>query len=160
MQALRSNTRVSKARLWLVGALLFCSLSAMAENDTPPAPKKEKASAEDYEIDLQQTTTALSAGSDGVFVLSIRAKNGTKLHSQAPLEVSVQSNDAIQLEKQKLGRSDAKQIDDSATELRTPFRARQSGTHTLSAELSFFLCTETWCQRMTDRAETVIVVSD
>lgn len=160
MQVFRPSIWASKARFWLGGALLLCSLSASAEKESPPPPKKEKASAADYELDLQKTTTALSNGGDGFFVLQIRAKNGTKVHPEAPLEVSLKSDEALQLEKAKLGRGDANQPDDTTTELRTSFHARQNGTHTLAAELSFFLCTDTWCQRMTDRVETSVVVSE
>lgn len=160
MQALRTSLWVSTLRLWLGSALLFCSLSALADNDTQPPPKKDKASAEDYALDVKNTTAALANGGDGVFVLEIRAKNGTKLHTQAPLEVNLQTNDGLQLEKKKLGRGDAKQLDHATTEVRTTFRARQSGTHTLAAELSFFLCTDAWCQRMTDRVETNVVVTE
>lgn len=147
-------------RLLLGSAILLGSSIAAAAEDAKPAPKKEKATADDYALDLQNTTKTLALNTDGTFSLVIRAKNGTKLHAQAPLEVSIRSGDALQLEKQKLGRGDAVKTESQETELRTTFRARQRGSHPIAAELSFFLCTDAWCQRMTDRIELSVEVTE
>lgn len=122
-----------------------------------PAPK-DKPTPEDYEFDLNQTSATLKVGETGVVSLVIRAKNGLKIHPQAPLEVKLREGPGLKVGKAKLGRGDAVDAKAANPELRTELVGVAAGTHAVEADISFFLCSDTWCQRVSDRTRTTISV--
>lgn len=149
-------------RIPLAGLLAFAlaSASALAEGEGDKAPPKERATKDDYELDLAATSPELKVGDSGTFSLVIRAKNGTKIHPQAPLEVKLKDGPGLKVEKQKLGRGDIANKGDAAPDLRTALKALAAGTHTVEADVSFFLCTDAWCQRMSDRVSVGIKIAE
>ncbi len=122
------------------------------------APKKERATKDDYQIDTSGSSSAVSVGNDGVIKLVLVPKNGTKIHPQAPLEVKLSQPDGIKLEKRKLGRGDVADKAAKQPALSTDVSGQKPGSYTVDADVSFFLCTDEWCQRMTDRVSIPIKV--
>lgn len=129
------------------------------ESPPPPTKPRDRATREDYTLDPSPTSSTLAVEAPGILGLRIVAKNGTKVHPQAPLELRVQAPEGLRLEKGKLSRSDVVAHSEAGTELRTEMRALRAGRFTVAGELSFFLCTDAWCQRMTDEIQFEIEAS-
>ncbi len=118
----------------------------------------DRATKDDYALDTSATTAKLKVGEDGTFSVRITPKNGKKVHEQAPLELTFVDNAFVKPGKPKLGRGDVKEKGAKEPEVATTLRAVKAGTTTLEANVSFFLCTEAWCQRMSDRVQVSVVV--
>lgn len=149
-------------RTWLAALTLVAlaaSLPALAADDAAPK-KRDRATKDDYRIDVSGSSAELQVGQDGVIKLVLVPKNGTKIHPQAPLEVKLSEPDGIQLEKRKLGRGDVADKEAKDPALSTAVSGRKAGSYSVDADVSFFLCTDEWCQRMTDRVSIPMKVTE
>lgn len=152
--------RAPLARALLASLSLLLALApAMAAAGEGAPKKKERATKDDYELDVSGTTEELKPGEAGRFSLVIRPKNGTKVHPQAPLEVKLKATAGLEVEKPKLSRKEIANPGEPAPELKTGVRAIREGDQAIEADVSFFLCTDEWCQRMTDRVNVPIKVA-
>jgi hypothetical protein len=138
---------------------LLLTLSALPLLAAAPVAD-DRATKDDYAFDTTGTATTLKKGSSGPFSLVITPKNGKKVHPDAPLEIAFIENAAVKPAKQKLGRGDLKEKGALAPHAVTTLQATKAGATTLQVTVSFFLCTDAWCQRMTDRVELPILVEE
>jgi hypothetical protein len=120
----------------------------------------DRATKDDYAFDTTGTATTLKKGTSGPFSLVITPKNGKKVHPDAPLEIAFVDNGHVKPAKQKLGRGDLKEKGAVAPHAQTTLQATKAGATTLQVNVSFFLCTDAWCQRMSDRVEVPITVEE
>jgi hypothetical protein len=120
----------------------------------------DRATKDDYAFDTTGTATTLKKGASGPFSLIITPKNGKKVHPDAPLEIAFVDNASVKPAKQKLGRGDLKEKGATAPQAVTTLQATKAGATTLQVNVSFFLCTDAWCQRMTDRVELPITIEE
>src|SRR5678810_361765 len=108
----------------------LASLFALAVPSFAAQPSAdEKATKDDYDLDVSGTDTKVKAGVDGKFSLVLRPKNGKKVHPEAPLEVSFKDPKGVKPAKAKLGRNDVVDKAAKAPEVRTTFRADKPGTY-------------------------------
>ena len=129
------------------------------KEDAPKKDEKKRATKEDYDLDLSASATTLKVGENGLYSIVIRAKNGTKIHPQAPLTVKLTASEGVAAAKEKLSREDIPEDADKKTpDLRTQLTARKKGDQKVQAEVSFFLCTDAWCQRMNDKVDLTLAV--
>lgn len=150
---------MNAARLLAVALLAAVPASADAPPPRSSAPvADDRATKDDYALDTSATTATLKVGGDGVFSLKIVPKNGKKVHGEAPLEIAFVDNGVVKPGKQKLGRADLKDKAAKEPEVTTTIRGVKAGATTLDANVSFFLCTDAWCQRMSDRVQVSITV--
>ena len=143
----------------LVTLLALGATAAPATSPTRPAAD-DKATKDDYAIDTTATVAKLKVKGEGGFSLKITPKNGKKVHADAPLEITIVDNAAIKPAKQKLGRSDLKAKGAKEPEAVTVLRGVKAGPTTLEVNVSFFLCTDAWCQRMSDHVQIPITVEE
>lgn len=144
------------SRLVLRSFVLACALVTLPALGAPAA--EDKATKDDYELDTSGTDGKLKAGSEGKFSLVVKPKNGKKVHPDAPFEVTFKDPKNVRPAKNKLGRADVVDKAAKAPEVQTKLKADKAGDATLEASVSFFLCTDAWCQRMTDRVSVAITV--
>jgi hypothetical protein len=145
----------------LLAAFLIVATPASADAPDVAGPMPtadDRATKDDYVLDTSSTTATLKAGSDGSFSLKIVAKNGKKVHGEAPLEIAFIENATVKPGKAKLGRADLKDKASKEPEVTTTLRGVKAGSTTLEANVSFFLCTDAWCQRMSDRVQVAVTV--
>lgn len=135
------------------------SLPLMATPVTVPVAD-DRATKDDYSLATTGSATTLKVGADGPFLLMITPKNGKKVHPDAPLEISFADNALLKPAKQKLGRGDLKEKSAKEPQVATTLRALKPGTTSLEVTVSFFLCTDAWCQRMSDRLLVPITVEE
>lgn len=156
-----SPTLPHALRATMVAAVL---VSAHAAGGNPVVPDSaaptgdEKATRDDYELSTAGTDAHVKVNAEGKFALVITPKNGKKIHPDAPLEVTFKPSKGVKPQKGKLGRADI--VDKNAKEPRvvTSVRGEKAGATTMDADVSFFLCTDSWCQRMSDRISVAITV--
>lgn len=139
----------------LVGATCLVGFLAHAETSAP----KDRATAEDYSISTEGSVQTLQVGTRGMLQLSLRALNGLKLHREAPLELRLSPSEGLVVVSPKLTRGDATEPEPGLLRFETPVDASRTGPQRVDVELSFFLCTDAWCQRMTDRSSIAIEVT-
>ncbi len=148
-------------RALLVVAFVALPLTAAAASPVSAAPvADDKATKDDYTLDTSGTAAKVKVKGEGAFSLKITPKNGKKVHPDAPLEVTIVDNPGLKPAKQKLGRSDLKEKGAKEPEVVTVLRGVKGGATTLEVTLSFFLCTEAWCQRMSDRVQIPVTVEE
>ncbi|MFZ9888554.1 MAG: hypothetical protein ACO3JL_13735 [Myxococcota bacterium] len=139
----------------LAGAALLAAIVVRAEN----APAKDRATREDYAFSTEGSVTSLPETTRGTLQFSLRALNGLKIHPEAPLELKFTSSDGLVVATPKLTRSDATEPEPGLLRFEAPVDATRAGPQRVDVELSFFLCTENWCQRMTDRGTVAVEVT-
>lgn len=150
---------LAPVRTWFAAlALVSVAVAAPAFADDAPK-KKDRATKDDYRIDVSGSSSEVRVGDDGVIKLVLVPKNGTKIQPQAPLEVKLSEPDGLVVEKRKLGRGDLADKDAKEPSLSTSVRGQKAGSYAVDADVSFFLCTDEWCQRMTDRVSIPVKVA-
>lgn len=141
--------------------LLALALFAHPLAASPAQPTADdRATKDDYALDAAGTAATVKVGAAGDFVLTITPKNGKKVHPDAPLEVAFVDNAFVKPARQKLGRGDLKEKGAVAPQVITTLRGVKAGATTLQVNVSFFLCTDAWCQRMSDRVEILVTVEE
>lgn len=127
-----------------------------------PEPRQvdDKATKDDYVLETQGTVKDLKVGAEGPFSLVVRPKGDKKIHPQAPFEVTLKPSAGLKPAKGKLNRSDVVDKAAKAPEVKTTLRATGKGAQTVDADVSFFICTDAWCQRMTDRVSVTVQVAE
>ncbi len=133
-------------------------LALFAVFTLPTLAADDKASKDDYQLDASGTDAKIKLGEQGKFSLVVRPKNGKKVHPDAPFEVTFKEPTGVRPGKNKLGRNDVVDKAAKAPEVRTTLIADKAGATTLEVSVSFFLCTDAWCQRMTDRVSVPVTV--
>lgn len=151
----------SRAVLVATSVLLALPALAAPSPSSPSSPSADdKATKDDYTLDTSGTDAKIRLGSDGKFSLVVTPKNGKKVHPDAPFEVSFKEPQGVKPLKTKLGRADVVDKASKAPEVQTKLRGEKVGATTVDASVSFFLCTDAWCQRMTDRISIPITVEE
>lgn len=119
---------------------------------------EERATRDDFSLDTNGTSSVIKMGGEGQFRLVVTPKNGKRVHPDAPFEVVFKAPRGVRPAKMRLGRADIVNKAGTAPEVRTTLHPEQAGSAALEASVSFFLCTDSWCQRMTDRLTVDITV--
>jgi hypothetical protein len=127
------------AALWVA----FAWTQARAADDVEPSSL--------YEVSTEGTSAKVKAGEKGVFVLSIKSKEGAHVSDEAPLKLQVKGTQVTPA-KEQLGREDsvAKKTEGQAfvdPRFEVPFTAAVAGKGSVDAKLTFFICTEKICAR-------------
>ncbi|MCY1077159.1 hypothetical protein [Archangium lansingense] len=104
-----------------------------------------------YEVSTEGTSTKVKAGEQGVFVLSIKSKQGAHVSDEAPLKLELKgtqltpAQEKLALKDSVAKKAQGQQFVDPRFEV--PFKATAAGKGTLDAKLTFFICTENLCAR-------------
>lgn len=104
-----------------------------------------------YEVSTEGTSTKVKAGEQGVFVLSIKSKQGAHVSDEAPLKLELKGTQVVPAqEKLALKDSVAKKVAGQQfvdPRFEVPFKAPAAGKGALEAKLTFFICSEQLCSR-------------
>lgn len=153
---------------------LLCATTALSGASLAAAPvgdegtdkggdkdgKKKSPTKADFAIDTSQTSSSIKVKGKGKLSILIKPGEGLKVHPDAPLEVKVKTSSGLSSSKNKLGRGDVVDAKATAPELACDLNASAAGAQTVDAELSFFLCSDSWCQRMKDRVTINVDVTN
>jgi hypothetical protein len=130
--------------LTFAAAFLLASCVFAAEGE-------KKGRGVDYDIDTAGSTKLLKVGEAGKLVIAIVPGKDRKVHKQAPLSVDLRAPAGIVLDKAKLDRGDITKDSEQRMEITVGFKAKSGGEQAIEANAAFFICTDKWCQRMSER---------
>ena len=105
---------------------------------------------------LAATVTPAAPKKDGpaTWALTITPKAPYVLKTSTPLTVSLKPTATVRLDKATLKGADIVDGNSAAKTVRTGFSANAAGDAGISADVTFFLCTDAICQRFKDAVQT------
>jgi hypothetical protein len=141
-------------RNWMTGLALaaLASAPALAEGDAHADAAKA------YRIETSQAPLKVKKGEKGQARVAVVPRSDAHVSPEAPLSMTVSAGPALDLPKQKLGRTDAKPTDAKGVEFDVPFVGKQAGKDELKAQMTFFICTEKLCERQKREVALAVVV--
>jgi hypothetical protein len=138
---------------WMTSLALACLVSA------PAALADEHVdAAKAYKIETSPGSLKIKKGEAGQARVTVVPRSDAHVSPDAPLSVTVSAGPALELPKQKLGRSDAKATEAKGVEFDVPFVGKQPGKDELKAQVTFFICTEKLCERQKREVALAVVV--
>lgn len=154
----------------VAGGLLACSKSeapaaASPEPAAPTAPAAAPAapaaaatpSIEDKTFKLALVSEPeYTAGAPAKLKLVLEARGGYHVNQDYPIRVDLKAPAAVKLDKTSLGKADAAEFGEPAARFELPFTA-QSGSHQLTADVDFAVCTPETC--MPDQRKLAIALN-
>ncbi len=99
-----------------------------------------------YRIETSKVVK-VKKGESGKARVEVVPRSDAHVSPDAPISLTVSAGPALKLDKQKLGRADAKQTGAKGVEFEVPFTAVSAGKDELKGTLSFFICTEKICEK-------------
>ncbi|MBI4814654.1 MAG: hypothetical protein HY791_00250 [Deltaproteobacteria bacterium] len=111
-----------------------------------------------YRIDLSGTTLKVKAGAEGGLSLQIKPIEGYHVSAEAPLKISL-TGDGLTLAKNQLGHQDADDPKSAAPRFKVAFSSKAKGERVINADALFFVCSESLCERKTEKVAVRVDVS-
>ena len=99
-----------------------------------------------YRIETSQGVK-VKKGESGKARVAVVPRADAHVSPDAPISLSLSAGPGLKLEKQKLGRTEARETAAKGVEFDVPFTAASVGKDELKGTLSFFICTEKLCER-------------
>ena len=130
----------------------LASAGAFAEGDAHLDAAKA------YQIETSQAPLKVKKGEKGQARVAVVPRSAAHVSPDAPLSMTVSAGPALELPKQKLGRTDAKPTEAKGVEFDVPFVGKQAGKDELKAQVTFFICTEKLCERQKREVALAVVV--
>ncbi len=97
-----------------------------------------------YRIETSKVVT-VKKGEPGKARVEVVPRSDAHVDPAAPVSLTVSAGPNVKLEKEKLGRADAKETKAKGVEFDVPFTATASDQ--VKGKLSFFICTEKLCEK-------------
>lgn len=111
-----------------------------------------------YIAKIQLEPPTLKVGGSADLIVTIEPQAPNELKAITPLQVTVSSNSGLVIDKPNLTQKDILDIKATTKSVKTKITTKTSGQYTITAALSFFLCTKEICQRHTDSITTTLEV--
>jgi len=141
-------------RTWMTSLALGCLVVAPAFAEADAHADAAKA----YKIETSQAPLKVKKGEKGQAKVTVVPRSDAHVSPEAPLSVTISAGPALELPKQKLGRTDAKATEAKGVEFDLPFVGKQAGKDELKAQVTFFICTEKLCERQKREVALAVVV--
>lgn len=135
----------------------FAAAALVALSAVPAASRAQGPNA-NYAIDVSRSTRDVKVGDKGAVSIVIVPGAGRKVHEQAPLVITLKAPAGVELSKGKLGHGDVANPGEASPELRVEFTAKEAGEGAVKADLTFFICTEKWCERQQEKVSVPVSV--
>lgn len=126
----------------MIRALL---VTALAATSTARGAEPAAEAAASYRLETTGTTSPVSVGAKGTFVISIVPLDKVHVHPQAPLKIALESSPGLKLEKSSLGKADPVDPKADGRRFEVPFLAASRGPQEARAKVDFFICSDRWC---------------
>lgn len=135
------------------------SLAAVAIGATAVlAAAAQAADATTYEI--QKSAPATTVGATAKASVTVQGKNGWHVNEEAPITITLKSDDGVTLPKTKMARADLAQSTKETARFDIPFSATSAGKKTITAEARFVMCQEQACKPAKETVALEIQVAD
>ncbi len=112
-----------------------------------------------YSIDTAGTTTKIKQGAHGQLKLAIKPSEGHYVSPEAPLKITLAA-ESLTLAKTTVGRADLDDPKAKAPSFKVDLTApAKAGAGKITADVTFFLCNETICERQTEKVAVAVSVT-
>jgi len=99
-----------------------------------------------YRIETSQVLK-VKKGDMGHARVEVVPRSDAHVSPDAPISLALTTGPALKLEKEKLGRPEAKETKEKGVAFDVPFTASAAGKDEVKGTLSFFICTEKLCEK-------------
>lgn len=112
-----------------------------------------------YRIDTAGTTTAVKPGDTGKLVVAIQPKvKGAHVKPETPFRGKVSATGPVSFQKGDFSYKDMSRVVNEGPVFELPFQATAAGACEVSADLTFFVCTDQACLRTTEKVQVPVTV--
>jgi hypothetical protein len=99
-----------------------------------------------YRIETSKTVK-VKKGETGHAKVEVVPRSDAHVSPDAPISLALTAGPAVKLEKEKLGRPEARETKEKGVTFDVPFTASATGKDEVKGTLSFFICTEKLCEK-------------
>lgn len=128
----------------------LAALSTLAAAPHPAAADRETVRADGYEV-VVETSGPASAGHPVALDVTIEPRDGYKLNLEFPLRVELALPEGVTAGRTRLGRDDARRLDERGAALTTTLTSSVDGEATVLVELRFAVCSDRTCEPKRDQ---------
>lgn len=108
---------------------------------------------------VSASNVSVSAGGEGVVVVTIKAKGDHKVNEEYPHKVKLNDPPAgLELPKTKLSKAEGTFSDKKTFTFNVPVKGKSAGTHTLTGEVKFSVCNDSQCVIKKESIKAVVTV--
>jgi hypothetical protein len=137
-------------------ATLFLSLSlyacvALAEEAPAPKPKE-------YDIQAKLDPAAVAPNASAKYVLTIAPKAGYKFKVETPFQATLAPSGDLKLAKTAFTSKDFDDPKTDAKSISTTVTAGAAAQQQITADVTFFICSDELCQRFKEKLSLPVVV--
>lgn len=112
-----------------------------------------------YRFEAAAVPEVLAAGGEGRFRLAVRpTKAGAHVKAETPFRGTLAATGPLRLAKAEIAWEDRARVEGGGPIFEIPFHADAAGTGALSADLVYFVCTDTACMRTTEQVSVPVRV--
>jgi hypothetical protein len=115
-----------------------------AEAPKPAAPVGDRVDDPTFELALKPTGP-YAAGKVSSFAVSLKPKGEYHVNQDYPFSVSLTAPAGVTLPKAELAKPDAAEFTDHGVRVDVPFTATSAGSHAITANVKFAVCTPETC---------------
>lgn len=133
-----------------------CLAFAFASAATDSAATAAGGAAATYRVEAPQSLK-VKTGAKASARVSVVPRADSHVSPDAPVSVAVSATPSIDVPQAKLGRADAKETAQKGVAFDIPFVAKAVGPGTVDANLVFFICTETLCERHKEHVQLAVL---
>lgn len=124
----------------------------------PKGDEKPQTDEKPYQIDVSGTTQKVKSGAQGGLSIHIRPALGYHVSAEAPLKISLAA-EGLALAKSALGHKDADDPKAEAPRFKVSFSGKEKGERVINADALFFVCSESLCERKTEKLAVKVEVT-
>lgn len=110
-----------------------------------------------YTLEGKATPEALAEGDKGSLQIEIKGQKGAYISEEAPVRVKLSGRN-VKVEKASLSRKDVQPGSGKSPRFEVPFVAEAKGEGAVEADMVFFVCTETLCERQAKKITIPVTV--
>jgi hypothetical protein len=141
-----------------ISALAVLSVAAAGCSSKSPGGAQDKL----YSLEASARTPEVVAGEKGEVELQLKLARGVHVSDEAPFKILL-SGRGLAPDKERLGHADAAPMQgassgEGATRFEIPFTAQSKGPASLGADLDFYVCTATLCERQQEKVQVKVTV--
>jgi hypothetical protein len=125
----------------MIALMCWLALSAAANDGL--------ATEKDFKVTSDGTAAKVKAGQKGALVVNVVALNGFKVSQETPFSLKLAATDGVKLDAQTFARKDLVDSNAKDPQVKTFFTGAAKGEQTVNVDVTFFLCSDKLCQRMT-----------
>ncbi len=109
-----------------------------------------------YSVEASARPAEVAAGDRGAVDLRLKLSQGAHLSDEAPFKIQVTGQNLSPV-KARLGREDGA-AQEGATRFEVPFMAQAKGPASLGADMEFYVCTASLCERHRETVQVAVQV--